>query len=32
MEDYDALGYKKIYIYTILEVITNNKYKQCIVL
>lgn len=31
MEDCDALGYKK-YIYTILEVLTNNKYKQCIVL
>lgn len=32
MEDYDALDYKKIYIYTILEVVTNNKYKQKIII
>lgn len=34
MDDYDAWGYKKIYtfVYTIMEVVTNNKYKQCIVI
>lgn len=31
MDDYDALGYKKN-IYTIMEVVTNNKYKLCIVI